>query len=519
MAVRALLGASVAAAVAIPAWWSHWIDSPLTGLVNLLVAGSFAATAAVLHADPGQRSTARDIGLSAVFYLASWGWTWPPLWQASPLPLLSFVGGYLWFVCLGTALVRYPHARLEHRYQRRFLLAFARGVCCVKAVLSALSEPGWAGFDNAAWWPRLAPDRGLFDTLTMIFNGGLVVLVIGLLAMLLLKIRRGQGLERVDTVPAVMAAAAIAVFGVIYLGTRILGLPDDLQDAFRIATSVAALATPVSFLAVVVRRQVLRSAAADFLPRIYYASSLVDARAELRRALRDPDLQLWLRRPGEDAHIAVDGNGTCPTEDFQRCLVEVRSSDDQPLAVIGLRRSLLRHHRLVESAADAIGMVLERRATHEEAQAWAGRLHEAEHAARRTIARDLHDGVQQVLLTARLRLATATRAAGPSTMQAIDRARADVDAALEVIRDVAAGEHSPLAGRQLADALADLTCGAGLPVALRVSAGQLPDVLERTVWYLVSEGLPTVSRECVIPCCFVRSCTSDAAGVSRSRTP
>lgn len=496
LALRVLLATSVAAAAATASWWPHWIDQTSTGVVNLLVAGSFAATAAVLYEDPEQRCTAREIGLAAAFYLASWGWAWPPQWQASPLPLVSFVLGYLWFVFVGVALTRYPQACLDRRYERVLFGALTGWICGVKLILAATSQAGWAGFDDRAWWPVLAPNREFFDAWTTIFNGGLMVFVLGLLALLLLKIRRGRGLERVDAVPALVAAVAMAVFGVLYLETRIIGLPSELQDDLRIATAVAALATPAVFLAVVVRRQLIRSAAADSLPRIYYASALDNVRDELRQTLRDPDLQLWFWRLGERTYVDAGGTPAEPTADHDRCLVTVRSSDDLPLAVIGMRRSLRRHSKLIESVAHAIGMVLERQAKLEEVRASRARTNEAELTARHDIARDLHDGAQQVLLTARLRLAIARRRASedPGTMEAIDRAGTDVDSALEVIRGLTAGNDPSLLRKGLAAALTEMVHDIDIPVELQVTEKQLTPSIERNVWFIVSEGITNVRK-------------------------
>lgn len=497
LVLRVLLATSIAAAAAITSWWPHWTDKTSTGLVILLVASSFAATAAVLYEDPEQRPTALALGLAAAFYLMSWGWAWPPQWQASPLPLVSFVLGYLWFVFLGVALTRYPQACFDRRYEQVFLVALTGWICGVKLILAATSQAGWAGFDDRAWWPVLAPNRDFFDALTTIFNGGLVVFVLGLLALLLLKICRVRGLERVDAVPVVVVvAAAVAVCGVLYLETRTLGLLDELQDDLRIATAVAALATPVAFFAVVVRRQLIRSAAVDFLPRIYSTSALDDVRDELRRALRDPDLQLWFWRPGEHIDIDTHGISATPMGNRDRWLVTVRSHDDLPLAVISMRHSLRRYTKLVESMACTIGMVLERQAKLEEVQASRARINEAELAARHHIARDLHDGAQQVLLTARFRLAMAKQraSANPGTIQAIDQAGHDVDSALEIIRGLAAGNGPSLLYKGLAEALPEMVRNIGMVIELQITEEQFAPLIERNLWFLVSEGITNVRR-------------------------
>ncbi|MFC4948391.1 sensor histidine kinase [Pseudonocardia sp. GCM10023141] len=487
-----LLGFTALAVLgAVASWWHLWRTEAATGVVNLVVAVSFMITATVLHADPHQRRTAREIGFSTPFYLTSWGWTWPPEWQHSPLPLVSFAGGYLWFVFLGSALTRYPHNRLDRRYERFLLLGFGAWIVGMKLVLAALSQPEWAGFAPGAWWLTVAPDLPVFTLLTTIFNGVLVVFVVGLLTVLLLKIRRSLGVDRIDALPAVMAASAIALVGVPYVITKILGLPGGVQDALRVATALAALCTPISFLAVVVRQYVIRSAAAEVLPRIYYAPTVHDVRAELRRTLQDPALDLWFWRAAEGRHLDIDGHAAEPTGAGGRFLVDVRSAADRPLAVMGTSTSLQRHRKLVESAAYALGLAMERQAGAAAAAASSARLGEAELSARRAVARDLHDGAQQILLTAQLRLAVAQRRADPATLDAIEHARADVTAALGVIRGLASGKASE---GGLTAALAELAGTAEIPVELGVTDEELPTRIQRQLWFIVSEGLTNIRK-------------------------
>jgi signal transduction histidine kinase len=492
--VLPLLISTTLAVAAAASWWHMWRTNMPTGAVILLVVSSFGATATVLYADPLQRRTAREIGLAAVFYLASWGWSWPAQWQRSPVPLLSFVTGYLWFVCLGTALARYPHPQLQRRYERNFLVVFGAWILGMKGVLAVSSHAGWAGFDDDAWWLPLAPSFDVYTALTVAFNCGLVIFVLGSLVLLLLKIRRDPGIDRIDAVPAVVAATAIALFGLPYFTADILGLPATVQDGLRLATAVAALCTPVSFLVVVVRRQLIRSAVADALPRLYYASSPRHLRDELRRTLRDPDLILWLWCPAEMVHLHVDGVPAEPDGNDDRWLVEVRSATGLPLAIVAMRASLQRHGRLVEAAAHALGLAVERQRGLKAARASAARIDEAERNARRSMARDLHDGAQQILLTALLRLAVAKRQADPSTLEAIEQARAGVGSALCVIRGLTSGDAPPALRGSLADALAELASGMELPVELSVLAEPLPDRIERELWFIVSEGLANIRK-------------------------
>lgn len=476
-------GAAVGVAASVLAWWFRWDGEPVVGLLNLLVVTSFAMTSAVLAADPEQRSTAREIGVAALCYILSWGWTWPPWWQHSPLPMMSFVGGYVWFVLLGTALTRYPHARLQ-RDERRVLWAFGLWVVVLKLVLSVVSEPEWAKFDTAAWWPTIAPARDFYDVLTSVFHLGLVGFVLALLAVLVRKIRRGIFVDRVDALPAVVAAASIALAGVAYLVARVVDTAPAVQDLLRIGTAIAALGTPLSFVVVILHRHLVAATAADALPRIYRARTSAELRAELRHSLGDPELELWLWDAPHDQHRDVDGRPVEVDPASDRYLVALRTGDGQPLATLCMRPSLRRHGRLVDVVVSAAGIAVERDAGIAAARA----------AARRSMARDMHDGAQQALLSALLRLAIARNRADDGVGAAIDDARTGVDAALAQIRGLV---HEPAPGSadmDLAVAVAELAADSEVPVELDVSGPALPGPLARQVWFVVSEALTNVRR-------------------------
>ena len=148
---RAVVAAMLASAAAIASLWPFWQKEASTGLIILLVAVTFAVTAAILSADSDQRGTAQAIALAAVFYLISWWWAWPAQWQVGPLPLVSFVLGYLWFTCGGLALIRYPEAELARRYERWFFVVLVSWICGLKLLLAVVSQPAWAGYTEVAW--------------------------------------------------------------------------------------------------------------------------------------------------------------------------------------------------------------------------------------------------------------------------------------------------------------------------------------------------------------------------------
>jgi signal transduction histidine kinase len=127
------------------------------------------------------------------------------------------------------------------------------------------------------------------------------------------------------------------------------------------------------------------------------------------------------------------------------------------------------------------------------------RIIEAADAERRRIERDLHDGAQQrlVALSLNLRMAEKRAAEGdPAAAELVRSASEEAGLALRELRDLARGIHPAiLTNRGLAAALGDLASRAAVPVELvAVPSHRLPDPVESTVYFVVSECLANIGK-------------------------
>jgi PAS domain S-box-containing protein len=154
------------------------------------------------------------------------------------------------------------------------------------------------------------------------------------------------------------------------------------------------------------------------------------------------------------------------------------------------RRRLAEDARLQAEAAAA-------RAT--ELEASRARIIAAADEARRRIERDLHDGAQQRLVAASIALRIAERnlAAAPvDAVMLLARARHQLDAGLEELRELARGIHpAVLTDHGLPDALRALSDRAPLPVGIDCGPSErlAPDV-ECTLYYCAAEAITNVAR-------------------------
>jgi PAS domain S-box-containing protein len=118
--------------------------------------------------------------------------------------------------------------------------------------------------------------------------------------------------------------------------------------------------------------------------------------------------------------------------------------------------------------------------------------------ARRQLERDLHDGAQQRLVVAALRLRAAQRATEPDCDVAVllHEARTELHAGMAELRELARGIHpAVLTDFGLSPAVHALAARCAVPVQVDDAVGQRPPpAVEAALYYVVSEALTNVDR-------------------------
>jgi PAS domain S-box-containing protein len=126
------------------------------------------------------------------------------------------------------------------------------------------------------------------------------------------------------------------------------------------------------------------------------------------------------------------------------------------------------------------------------------RLVKAGDEQRRRLERNLHDGAQQrlVAVALKLRLARARLSEQPDAAELLDDASRELDTGLAELRELARGLHPAILGdRGLTRALEALAARVSVPVELDAPIEErLPEHVEATAYYIVSEALTNVSR-------------------------
>lgn len=215
----------------------------------------------------------------------------------------------------------------------------------------------------------------------------------------------------------------------------------------------------------------------------------------LRETLADPHLQLLIRLPDSEPGQYVDLVGVSAVPAPGVACIPLRTGETE-VGVIVLGTSSVRRLRLAKDVArqarlpiEVTRLRLEVRAALEEARQSRARLAVAAVEERRQLERDLHDGAQQHIVAAGMRLRSLQRRLPASADE-----HADLDAVVETLegaiaelRRLAHGIRPSRLDDGLAAALQALVADAPIPVRLSVADLAVPEVAAATLYFVVAE--------------------------------
>jgi signal transduction histidine kinase len=148
--------------------------------------------------------------------------------------------------------------------------------------------------------------------------------------------------------------------------------------------------------------------------------------------------------------------------------------------------------------ADLVALALSSASARQELIESRARIVQAGDEARRKLERDLHDGAQQRLVAVALALrvtADTLRTDAERGRQMLDDARAELDHAIDELRELARGIHpAVLTERGLAAAVALLAGRSEVPVKLSVTTERFPSAIEAAAYFVVAEALTNVAK-------------------------
>ena len=425
------------------------------------------------------------------------------------VPLIFTIGqvfGSLFFAVVMHLLLAFPSGRLQSILERRLVLA-------AYLLTTVVIAPMWLFADSAALdcdsCPEnvllVEPNEQLVTTVTSLLNIVGAGLVVTVLVILVRRWRKATAGQRRLLVPVYSAGAAVMLLLTVTVVLQASGADTWTLDVFWISTMVPFGLVPYMFLVTLVRARMIQTGAVgQLIARMGETPRRGQLRDELARALGDASIELvyWL----PDGERFVDARGRTvelPAPGSRRGVTRIERDGSLVAAIV--------HDALdFEEELDAIGaaaaIAIENERLDAELRAKVAELRESRSRMlrvgleeRRRLERDLHDGAQQRLVSMALnmRLARDRMRDDPDAAERmLDGAGAELDAALEELRELARGIHpAVLSDRGLDAALETLARRAPLPVELnRGSYERLPESIELAAYFVVSEALTNVAK-------------------------
>lgn len=382
------------------------------------------------------------------------------------------VAGTVWPAVLGHALLAFPTGRLR-TLPRRLVVAVGYAEGLVLGVASQFEREPWGAAITGAETPLTA------------------ALGLSVLALQLHRWRVSSMAQR-RTLTAVLGAAAVAITAFVAWEPMERA---GLRPPFVVLMS-ALSGIPLAYLAGLLRRRVDRGEVADLVVRLSGDSRHAGVQEALAATLRDPGLRVAYWVGGQQRYVDADGRPVT--------LEPVHTRVDRS----GVPVAVLLHDpgldlELVDAACAAVGLALEnerltaelRAKVRQVAESRAKVLHAAEDERRR-LERDLHDGVQQRLLSVATTLALAETVPPDRGRVLAAEAKQAVLATIEDVRAVCHGIHPPvLTERGLPGAVRELAAWAEPRVDLTLDLPDaLPPLVETTAYYVVAEALANVAK-------------------------
>lgn len=490
-AVALLVTGTFSVLVQWPAW-SH--NGDLTG-VNAAVTVLFAATGLWLRREPGQQAVAW--ALIAAGLLRSLDFA--DAWSGSPVALYDLIFGAADRVIGAYALLRYPNRALQ-KHQRIFLILLVAWMFTLRTLIAVTSLPQWDGQSASAWWPTLYADLSLNNLLYNVDNYGEAVFGVTMLVLLVMRLVRTTGLDRIVITPVIVAGLAAAVAAGASAVTQGVTTLQTTPGGIYIAEGCLDITVPLAFLVAATQRTLLLRNITGLIAQISAGADIEAVRRALRGVLDDPTLEVIDLSADSGAIEAADPPADATTWQSADRMVEfIRTEGGSPIAVVLADPALERYRSLFDAAVQTSGLALQNaqiqaqaaRDKLDQVRASRSRIIEATDAERRRIERDLHDGVQQHVLGLAAQLTTAVhRTADPAAHEAFLEARDGLREVLAKLRDLAHGIHpAVLTQGGLRPALEDVAERLPLPVQLTIPATRLSPAVEATAYYVACEAL------------------------------
>ena len=488
---------------------AHATRTPVTLAVTLLAAGTLLVGGILSIQLPRYAAvSALALLVGAVWHGSSLvGWFAGPPWLRETALVLS---AFLPALALHLVLLA-PGATHSGRVQQA-VAATAYGLTVVVTTVTVLTRDPLR--DPYCWHDcnlrrlALAPDREI--AAAAVTTGRVLVVALAVVAVgfALAGARWGEPRHRTSlgvAWPAALLAVGLAVGAV----AALVDPPERASGPwFQLAylvQVVAILSLGLGLVAPAVRQRRRRAALQHLSEQVEAVPPVGALEGHLARALGDPSLRVahWL--PQSRCFVDSAGTRVSPDGAGDGTRAELRRGDEL-LAVVTMDRRVADDEDLGEQLGAATRLALDTERHHAEVLAQLGELRrsrerivEAADSSRRSLERDLHDGIQAelvaLLIEAGRALEQARQTGDHESVGVLTETVDRVSSAVVRLRDISHGVYpAELAEDGLEAALWTLTDEAPVPVAIQVDLpGRPPMPVEQAAYHVAVDALGLVS--------------------------
>jgi signal transduction histidine kinase len=498
-----IAGAAAAAAFTVVTYYINGWPQPLGPPIYVITPALVLLAYLGVGLAAWQRYPAERIGL--LFTMAGYAWFLPSLTQLHyPLPFTAgYLTGSLYQAVLAHLALAWPYGRLRTRLDRVVVAVNYSFNLGNNAVQMLFWNPRTNGCGTACPANLLLADSSsrLYSATGTVFSVSGVCITVAVTALIAWHWRSARGYARQAMTSLIWVAVPIAAY------IAILGVPGNLGLSGLALYGIGPLiliAAPVAYAIAMFRARTARRAVGAALVDLEPGPPPARLRDALARALGDPTLQLAFRIPEQGGYQDTSDQAVDPARlSAGRMLTSLDAAGNAVLVY----HELMQHEpELVKVTVTAASLALEHARLQaevevqlEQVRASRARIVEAGDAERRRLERDLHDGVQQRLVTLSLALGMArTQATGvnPELAALLEAAAGEAQAAITELRELARGIHpAVLTETGLAGAVQALAERS--PVATTITAvpeGRYPAQIEATAYFVVSEALANIAK-------------------------
>ena len=334
-------------------------------------------------------------------------------------------------------------------------------------------------------------------------RAGWLAAALGVAAFIVRRYRAAGVAERRYVAPVLAVATAYALIVGTCVTLELAGF--NARAALVWCSVIAATVLPLAMLAGLVWERLFMGEALEEFVNQLRDTAPEDVRMLMAQMLQDPSLQIAYSKPADRGY--VDSTGTSvelPDTDAEQAVTAVQDESAQQAFVIH-RAAVPDEERFIRAAGAAALISYENHrleadlsATVVELAASRKRLIEAAYAERQRIERDLHDGIQQRIVSARVSLGLADDALDTTPTRGrrmLAEIGCDLEDALEEVRALAHGVYPVLLTTYgLLEALRSAARRSPGSVTVRGDVARYPPETEAAVYFCCLETLQNVAK-------------------------